>query len=100
MSHPEAATTQQFSTQKVRKTSQHLRHALFLQNKDNLPDHIKHMLDNPTWACEMLSMSLRDVNNELRDNLFVKRNGKWEMNYTAPIFEQVKVMCHVYRDGT
>ena len=39
----------------------------------------------------------RAANNELIDNLFVKRNGKWEMNLSAPIFEQSKVRCYIYR---
>ena len=38
----------------------------------------------------------RAANNELIDNLFVKRNGKWEMNLSAPIFEQAKVRCYLY----
>ena len=96
MSHPAAASS---PGDKIRKFSevgrgqkQHVR-TLFFKEKDGLPAHIKHMFDSAhdddrgKWA----------ANNELIENLVVKRNGKWEMNLSAPIFEQAKVRCYIYR---
>ena len=98
MSHPETATysswaerTDKFSTQS-RAVKQHVRMLLF-KTKDNLPKHIKHMFDEVTARPGK-------GKDKLIDNLFEKRNGKWEMNLTAPIFEQGKVRCYIYRDGT
>ena len=88
--------TKKFSTQ-TRAVKQHLRSILF-KNKDNLPKHIKHMFDEVNDRGQREGK--RAANNELLDNLFEKRNGKWEMNLTAPIFEQAKVRCDIYRDGT
>ena len=66
---------------------------LLFKQKDNLPAHIKHMFD----SAHDDDRGKRAANNELIDNLFVKRNGKWEMNLSAPIFEQGKVRCYIYR---
>ena len=83
--------TEKFSTQ-GRKTQGHLI-VLQFKNKDNLPKHIKHMFDEVTGKPGK-------GKDKLIDHLFEKRNGTWEMNLTAPIFEQAKVRCNIYRDGT
>ena len=96
MSHPEATSSSGDKLQKFsdvgRAQKQHVRTLLF-KHKDNLPAHIKHMFDTATDD----ERGKRAANNELIDNLFVKRNGKWEMNLSAPIFEQAKVRCYIYR---
>ena len=83
--------TEKFSTQS-RAVKQHVRKLLF-KHKDNLPEHIKHMFDEVTGKPGK-------GKDKLIDHLFEKRNGTWEMNLTAPIFEQAKVRCNIYRDGT
>ena len=95
MSHPDAPASEsgieKFNDQSNGQ-KQHVRTMLF-KHKDKLPDHIKHMFDTVTDD----DRGKRAANNELIDNLFVKRNGKWEMNLSAPIFEQAKVRCYIYR---
>ena len=95
MSHPEAASSSGDKIQKFsdvgRGQRQHVRTMLF-KSKENLPAHIKNMFDNAKED----DRGTRAANNELIDNLFVKRNGKWEMNLSAPILEQAKVRCYIY----
>ena len=96
MSHPEEAAPFQeiltYSQLKSRGERQHVRQ-LWNKNRDKLPDHIRDLFDNT----EDTDKSKRAHNNELIENLFVKRNGKWEMNLSAPIFEQAKTRCYIYR---
>ena len=96
MSHPEEAepsdAIKRYSQITSRGEKQHVR-TLWAKNKDKLPEHIKDMFDNT----ENIDKGKRAHNNELIENLFVKRNGKWEMNLSAPIFEQAKTRCYIYR---
>ena len=86
MSHPEAASSPGDKIIKFnavgRGQKQHVR-TLFFKEKDNLPNHIKDMFDNARED----DRGVRAANNELIDQLFCKKNGKWEMTATAPYFE-------------
>ena len=96
MSHPDEQEdrVQKFSdlTAKDRGQKQHVRN-LLVRHRESLPNHIKDMFDN----ADNDDRGKRAANNELIDNLFTKRNGKWEINLQAPIFEQAKVRCYIYR---
>ena len=80
MSHPDAPASgsgiEKFSDQ-GKGQKQHVRNLLF-KNKDNLPNHIKHMFDEVTatpgkWKDRFIN------------KLFEKRNGKGEMNLVAMV---------------
>ena len=88
----ESETTIERFRDQSRATKQHVRN-LLVKNRESLPDHIKEMFDTADS-----SAGKRAANNELIDQLFCKKNGKWEMTATAPYFEQAKVRCYIYRN--
>ena len=91
-----ASNQKQLVSQQSRGVKQHCR-SLLGKNNGSLPAHISKMFDD----AEKDSRGKRQAQNEIIDHLFEKnKDGKWEMVTNAPFFEQAKVRCYIYRDGT
>ena len=91
-----ASDKKEVVSQMGRGTKQHCRQILG-KNSGSLPAHISQLFED----ADKDSRGKTKAQNEIIDHLFEKNNdGKWEMVLNAPFFEQAKVRCYIYRDGT